>query len=83
MNAGSIKTSKRLQDTFAALLRHSRYHDEKFLSYCSTEVIRRVTKSQAVHSDIAGLRANGYKIKSKMLYRAENGNRIFGYCLVR
>ena len=56
MHAGSIKTSSRLQDTLA-VLRDGQWH--------TTRQIRMVTDSEAVHSDMAALAANGIKYECK------------------
>ena len=74
MHAGSIKTSRRLQQTLAVLSDGTLH---------TTEEIRKKTASEAVHSDIAALRANGVPI-SKALYLHESltGARIYGYRLI-
>ena len=56
MHCGRIETSKRLQDTLA-VLRDGQWH--------STREIRMVTNSEAVHSDLAALRANGVDYECK------------------
>ena len=58
LHAGDIRTSRRLQDT-AAILRTAGAVG------ITTLGISRATGSCAVHSDIAGLRANGFVIEKK------------------
>ena len=70
MHCGSLATSKRLQDTLA-VLQDGEWH--------TTREIRLVTNSEAVHSDLAALRANGvdYECKpaggKKYAYRLKPG----------
>ena len=70
MHCGRIETSKRLQDTLA-VLQDGEWH--------TTREIRLVTNSEAVHSDLAALRANGvdYECKpaggKKYAYRLKPG----------
>ena len=70
MHCGSLATSKRLQDTLA-VLQDGQWH--------TTREIRLVTNSEAVHSDLAALRANGvdYECKpaggKKYAYRLKPG----------
>ena len=54
MHAGKVETSSRLRETFAALVA---------LRTPTTREIAVLTGSMAVHSDIAGLRANGIGIR--------------------
>jgi len=56
MHFGNLATSRRLQDTLT-VLQDGQWH--------TTREIRLVTYSEAVHSDIAGLRANGIDIVSE------------------
>ena len=58
MHCGRIETSKRLQDTLAAL-QDGQWH--------TTREIRLVTNSEAVHSDINALRAGGIVYESKCM----------------
>lgn len=70
MHCGRIETSKRLQDTLA-VLQDGEWH--------TTREIRLVTNSEAVHSDLAALKANGidYECKpaggKKYVYRLKPG----------
>lgn len=72
MHYGSIETSPRLQDTLAVL---------KQGGIRTTATIRRATRSQAVHSDIAALRANGLQIVTHSL-GVKRGRRTYGYELI-
>jgi hypothetical protein len=60
MHAGSIFTSRRLQDTLLVLA----YPYTKD-GYITTLAIHRITGSMAVHSDIAALRENGFPVESR------------------
>lgn len=68
MHAGNLATSKRLKDTLY-FLRDGAWH--------STLEIRCFTNSCAVHSDIAGLVANGIKVESK-----QTKGRIWRYRII-
>lgn len=70
MHAGRIETSGRLKDTYAVLA-DRQWH--------STRDIARLTGSCAVHSDIAGLRANKFKIARRQSTRMMT--RIYEYRL--
>lgn len=72
MNAGNICTSERLKSTLEALLDGQPH---------STWEIGTVTRSCAVHSDIAALRHNGFEIETKR-HAKENGCVRFTYRLV-
>lgn len=73
MHAGSISTSKRLQETFAALT---------MSDWVTTAEIQAVTRSQAVHSDIAALRANGHAVITRYAGKSVGGAKVYAYKLV-
>ena len=56
MNHGKIETSTRLQDTLSVLL------EAPGEGWVSTWEIANATRSCAVHSDVSGLRENGFHI---------------------
>lgn len=72
MNYGKIETSERLQQTLAVLQQGG---------VRTTATIRRATRSQAVHSDIAALRKNGFVIVTHRLGPIR-GRRRYGYELI-
>ncbi len=69
MHAGKIESSGRLKATIAAL----------WGGWRTTLEISKATGSLAVHSDIAGLRANGVQIETRYAGRTEFGNKIYAY----
>lgn len=69
MHFGKLETSLRLQETLAVLI------DGK---QKTTGQIRRATRSQAVHSDIAGLRKNDILIKTIPL-GLRRGRKCYAY----
>jgi hypothetical protein len=71
MNAGNIATSERLQQTLACL---------EGGSWVSTKSIEAVTHTVAAHSDVAGLRANGFTVECKM--RSNGNGKIAHYRLI-
>lgn len=73
MNYGKLETSELLQKTLAQLEQGG---------IRSTESIRKVTRSQAVHSDIAALRKNGLNIETRYLGK-HRGRKRFGYELIQ
>mgnify|MGYP001596245525 CR=1 FL=1 len=75
LHAGDIRTSRRLQDT-AAILRTAGAVG------ITTLGISRATGSCAVHSDIAGLRANGFVIEKKRERDTERCCTVWRYWLV-
>jgi hypothetical protein len=72
MHYGSIETSEQLKATLAVLQQGG---------IRTTATIRRATRSQAVHSDIAALRKNGIGIQTHPL-GLRRGRRVYGYELV-
>lgn len=60
MNAGSLKTSARLQATLAVLSDGAEH---------STLAIQLQTRSMAPHSDISGLRANAIRVLHRQEHR--------------
>jgi hypothetical protein len=72
MHYGSVETSKQLQETLAVLEQGG---------IRTTATIRRATRSQAVHSDIAALRKNGLLIRTHSL-GVKRGRRRYGYELL-
>jgi hypothetical protein len=72
MHYGSIETSERLKETLAVLQQGG---------IRTTATIRRATRSQAVHSDIAALRKNDILIRTHALGK-KRGRRVYGYELV-
>ena len=68
MHFGNLATSLRLQETLAVLIDGRK----------TTAQIRRATRSQAVHSDIAGLRKNDILIKTIPL-GLRRGRKCYAY----
>jgi len=67
MNAGNLATSARLQQVYGILSDHEPH---------STWDIAQATKSCAVHSDIAALRANGVPVECRCIGRGRFVYRI-------
>ena len=72
MNAGNLATSRRLQATLN-ILRDGGWH--------TTLELHDGTGSMAVHSDVAGLRANGICVESRFAGRGAGGCKIHAYRL--
>ena len=71
MHAGNLSTSPRLRATLAAL---------SASEWRTTWEIAQQTRSCAVHSDIAGLRANGVGVETRGP-DTRNGQRVYSYRL--
>lgn len=72
MHFGSVETSELLRATLAVLEQGG---------IRTTATIRRATRSQAVHSDIAALRKNDFLIQTHFL-GVKRGRRTYGYELL-